>query len=50
MRLFSALSVTTDRLLTPAGEGNQRHDVVLVVHVKMSAAESLFYGNMQFAK
>lgn len=48
--LISALSVTTDRLLTPVGGGNQRHDVVLVIHVNMSAAESLLYGNMQFVK
>jgi hypothetical protein len=48
--LISALSITTDRLLMPPGEGHQRHNVVLVVHVKMSAAESLLYGNMQFVK
>lgn len=48
--LISAVSITTDRLLTPAGEGHGKHDVALVIHVKMSAAESLLYGNTQFAK
>ena len=48
--LISGLKITTDRLLTPANAGNHRHDVMLVIHVKMSAAESLWYGNTQFRK
>lgn len=46
--LVTALSITTDRLLTTAGQGHERDNVLLIIHVKISAAESLFYGNMIF--
>ena len=46
--LITEVNVTTDRLLTPLKQGQHRNEVVLIIQVKVKAAESLFYGNLHF--